>query len=67
MGINYGLNRVRFPNVVRVGARIRTRTRLLSVQEVQPSVIQQVTEVTVEIEGEAKPAMVAESVTRTYL
>jgi acyl dehydratase len=67
MGINYGLNRVRFPNVVRVGARIRSRTRLLSVEEVQPNVIQQVTEVTVEVEGEAKPAMVAESVTRTYL
>jgi acyl dehydratase len=67
MGINYGLNRVRFPNVVRVGARIRTRTRLLSVEEVQPNVIQQVVEVTVEVEGEAKPAMVAESVTRTYL
>ena len=67
MGINYGLNRVRFPNVVRVGARIRTRARLLSVEEVQPNVIQQVTEVTVEIEGETKPGMVAESVTRLYL
>jgi hypothetical protein len=34
---------------------------------VQPNVIQQVSEITVEIEGEAKPAMVAESVTRNYL
>jgi acyl dehydratase len=67
MGINYGLNRVRFPNVVRVGARIRTRTVLLSVEEVQPNVIQQITQVTVEIEGETKPGMVAESVTRLYL
>jgi acyl dehydratase len=67
MGINYGLNRVRFPNVIRVGARIRTRTRLISVDEVQPNVIQQVTEITVEVEGEAKPGMVAESVTRLYL
>ena len=67
MGINYGLNRVRFPNVVRVGARIRTRTTLLSVDEVQPGVIQQVTQITVDIEGETKPGMVAESVTRLYL
>ena len=67
MGVNYGLNRVRFPAPVRVGSRIRSRARLLSVAEVQPNVIQQVTEITVEIEGEAKPAMVAESVTRTYL
>jgi acyl dehydratase len=67
MGVNYGLNRVRFPTPVRVGSRIRSRARLLSVEEVQPNVVQQVTEITVEIEGEAKPAMVAESVTRTYL
>jgi acyl dehydratase len=67
MGINYGLNRVRFINHVRVGKRIRTRARLVSVEEVQPAVIQQVTELTVEIEGETKPAMVAESVTRAYL
>ena len=67
MGINYGLNRVRFPNVVRVGSRIRTRTTLLSVQELQPKVIQQITQITVEIDGETKPGMVAESVTRLYL
>jgi acyl dehydratase len=67
MGINYGLNRVRFPNVVRVGSRIRTRTTLLSVDELQPGVIQQITQVTVEIEGQTKPGMVAESVTRLYL
>jgi acyl dehydratase len=58
---------VRFPNVVRVGARIRTRTTLLSVEEMQPGVIQQITQVTVEIEGQTKPGMVAESVTRLYL
>jgi acyl dehydratase len=54
-------------NPVRVGKRIRALSRLLSVEEVQPGVIQQVNEVTVEIEGESKPAMVAESVTRMYL
>jgi acyl dehydratase len=67
LGINYGLNRVRFITPVHVGKRIRARAKLLGVEEVQPNVIQQVTEITVEIEGEAKPAMVAESLTRTYL
>src|SRR5215470_12715015 len=67
MGINYGLNRVRFISPVHVGKRIRGHSRLVSVDEVQPGVIQQVNEITVEIEGESKPAMVAESITRAYL
>ena len=67
MSVNYGLNRVRFMSPVHVGKRIRGRAKLISVEEVQPNVIQQVSQITVEIEGEAKPAMVAESVTRTYL
>jgi acyl dehydratase len=67
MGVNYGLNRVRFMSPVHVGKRIRARAKLVSVDEVQPNVIQQVSEITVEIEGETKPAMVAESVTRAYL
>ena len=49
------------------GKRIRARQKLVSVDEVQPNVIQQVSEITVEIEGEAKPAMVAESISRAYL
>src|SRR5207244_1118369 len=67
MGVNYGLNRVRFINPVRVGKRIRARSKLISVDEVQPNVVQQVSEITVEIEGETKPAMVAESIARAYL
>lgn len=67
MGINYGLNRVRFINPVRVGKRIRGHSKLVSVEEVQPGIIQQINEITVEIEGEQKPAMVAESISRTYL
>jgi acyl dehydratase len=67
MGINYGLNRVRFISPVHIGKRIRARAKLISVDEVQPNVIQQVSEITVEIEGESKPAMVAESVMRSYL
>ena len=67
MGINYGYNRIRFPSPVPVGKRIRGRSKLVSVEEVQPGVIQQVQEITVEVEGSTKPAMVAEQVTRTYL
>src|SRR5579859_5323577 len=50
MGINYGLNRVRFINPVHVGKRIRGRAKLVSVDEVQPGIIQQISEITVEIE-----------------
>jgi acyl dehydratase len=67
MAVNYGLNRVRFISPVHVGARIRSRARLISVTEVEPDIIQQILEVTVEIEGQSKPAMVAESITRAYL
>src|SRR4030088_3045045 len=67
MGVNYGLTRVRFITPVHIGKRIRGRAKLVSVEEVQPNVIQQVSEITVEIEGETKPAMVAESITRSYL
>src|SRR5215218_10044030 len=59
MAINYGLNRVRFISPVHVGKRIRLRAKLLSVEEVQPNVYQMTNENTVEIEGQAKPAMVA--------
>src|SRR5207244_7401877 len=62
MGVNYGLNRVRFISPVRVGKRIRSRAKLVSVEEVQPNVIQQVSEITVEIEGETRRAVVAEAV-----
>jgi acyl dehydratase len=66
MGINYGLNKVRFPNPVRVGSRVRSRTTLLSAEEVKGSGIQIVRQVTIEIEGESKPACVAETVSRLY-
>ncbi len=67
MAVNYGLNRVRFPAPVRVGKRIRLHTKLLSVEEVAPQVLQLINEQTVEIEGESKPGCVAESVVRLYL
>lgn len=63
--INYGLNKVRFPNALKVGARVRARVALAAVDEVSGGL--QVTEVyTAEIEGEAKPACVAETIMRYY-
>ncbi len=60
MGVNYGSNRVRFLNPVRSGKRVRGRFKLMSFDEKRPGQWQQVHEVTVEIEGEDKPALIAE-------
>jgi acyl dehydratase len=65
LGVNYGLNKVRFPAPVKVNSRIRTRTRLKEVSEV-PGGLQVVREVTFEVEGGDKPACVAESISRLY-
>ncbi len=67
MTINYGLNRVRFIAPVRVGKRIRLHNKLVEVTDVAPNVHHIMVEHTVEIEGEAKPAMVAESIRRVVL
>ena len=66
MGVNYGLNKVRFPAPVPVGSRVRAHARLLSVDDV-PGGVQVVTQVTIEREGGDKPVCVAESVSRIYL
>lgn len=65
MGVNYGLDRVRFPAPVPVGSKIRVRITLVEVSEVQGGLHLKETFVT-EIEGEEKPAMVAERLTRLY-
>ena len=65
MGINYGLNRVRFPNPAKVGSRIKASVKNLTVEDVQGG-IQVVNEVTILIDGQEKPACVAETVTRLY-
>ena len=67
MGINYGLDKVRFINPVRVGKRIRARYTLDSVTEKGPGRYLLKHQVTVEIEGEEKPAMIAESLGMTIL
>jgi len=66
MGINYGLNKVRFTSPVPVNSRLRGSFELLEVSEVQGGV-QVVNKVTVEIDGNERPACVAEWVTRAYL
>jgi acyl dehydratase len=59
--INYGLDKVRFLNPVRVGARIRAKFVLLSIEEKNPGQFLLKNQATVEIEGQDKPAMIAES------
>ncbi|HEX6222231.1 MAG TPA: MaoC family dehydratase [Acidimicrobiia bacterium] len=65
MGINYGLDKVRFPAPVPVNSKIRLRVRLDEVHEVAGG-IQIKQTVTTEVEGQEKPAMVAERLTRFY-
>ena len=66
MGVNYGLNKVRFITPVPAGSRVRGRLKLLSSEPVAGDGVQQAWEVTVEIEGQAKPACVAESLARNF-
>ena len=65
MGINYGLDKVRFPAPVPVNSKIRVRVTLDEVSEVAGGIQMKQTMVT-EIEGKEKPAMVAERLTRLY-
>ncbi len=65
MGVNYGVEKVRFPNAVRVGQRIRGRGEIVKVEE-KPGAVQVNVRVTVEIDGEDRPACVAETISRFY-
>ena len=64
--INYGINKLRFVNAVKVGARVRGRSKLVALEEVKGGGLQLTEEFTVEIDGESKPACVAEVVMRLY-
>jgi acyl dehydratase len=66
MGVNYGVDRVRFPSPVKVGARIRGVGELLEAERQKDGSVQAKVRVTVEIEGGAKPACVAETLSRYY-
>jgi acyl dehydratase len=64
MGVNYGLDRVRFVHPVRSGSRIRATSIIAAVEELSPGMFHQTLEMTVEIEGEEKPALIATWLTR---
>ncbi|WP_162059004.1 MaoC family dehydratase [Undibacterium sp. KW1] len=65
MGVNYGLNKVRFPSPVPVGSRVRARLKLLEIEDIKDGA-QLTWEVTIEREGQDKPVCVAESISRVY-
>ncbi len=66
MGVNYGLNKVRFTAPVPVGSRLRARMKLLASDPIDGNGVQMRWEVTVEREGADKPVCVAESLVRRY-
>lgn len=67
MSVNYGFDRLRFVSPVRAGARVRGRFGLAGVDEIRPGELQVTLDVTVEIEGSERPALVARWLTRRYL
>jgi acyl dehydratase len=66
MGVNYGLNKVRFTSPVPAGSRLRARMKLLAHEAIEKNGVQMRWEVSVEREGLAKPVCVAESISRRY-
>jgi acyl dehydratase len=66
MGVNYGLNRVRFITPVPVGSRLRARLKLLAAEPIDNGGMQMTWEVTVELDGSPKLVCVAESLVRLY-
>ncbi|MET9319271.1 MaoC family dehydratase [Streptomyces sp. NPDC003038] len=66
MSVNYGLDKVRFPSPVRVGAKVRLHGAVGSVEEVKGNGVEMRLAFTVEVEGNEKPACVAQAVYRHY-
>ncbi|MBM4266336.1 MAG: MaoC family dehydratase [Deltaproteobacteria bacterium] len=64
MGVNYGLDKVRFPSAVKVNSKVRARRKLIEAELKAPNSIQLKHEVTIEVDGESKPGCVAETLTR---
>ena len=67
MGVNYGLNKVRFTAPLPVGNKVRGVVELLDVADVGDDVVQLTNKVSVEVEGSERPALVAEWLTRQYV
>jgi acyl dehydratase len=66
MGVNYGLNKVRFTSPVPVGSRLRARMKLLACEAIDNNGMQMTWGVTIEREGVEKPVCIAESLSRRY-
>jgi acyl dehydratase len=66
MGVNYGLNRVRFTSPVRVGSKVRASFAVTRVTDVDEGGVQVVWNVTLELQGSERPACIAEFITRHY-
>ena len=64
MGVNYGFEKIRFIQAVKVGSKIRCTSVLSGVELKDPNTLHTIRTMTVEIEGESKPALVAEWITR---
>ena len=65
MGVNYGCNKIRFPNVVKVGQQVRGKGEIIDVKEM-PGAVQSVTRIAVEVKDEERPACVADAISRYY-
>lgn len=66
MGVNYGCDKVRFPNAVKVGSRVRGRGELVKAEATKDGGVQATIRVTVEIEGQQRPGCVADTISRYY-
>jgi acyl dehydratase len=66
MGVNYGLNKVRFPAPVPVNSRLRAHFKLLAFEPIDNGGVQLTVQATIEREGSSKPVCVAESISRRY-
>jgi len=66
MGVNYGCEKVRFPAPVRVGSRIRGKGELVVADVAKDGAVQAVIRVTVEVDGQTKPACIADAISRYY-
>ncbi len=67
MAVNYGGNKTRFLSPVRSGSRVRAHFKLLSLEEKRPGQWQQSNEITIEIEGSDKPALMCEWITQFFI
>ena len=66
MGVNYGLNKVRFPHPVPVNAKLRMHTKVAAVEDYGPNGVKTIWDCTIEIEGVDKPACVAQFISLAF-